>query len=365
MGVASVFVLFFLFWNKRLKAEVALRKQIEEDLRDNEQRYKEAQRMGQVGNWEYELGTERFWGSEEAKQIYGFDPESKNFTTEEVESCIPERQRVHRALMDLIEKDIPYNLEFEIRPIAGPDKKIIKSIAEIMRDDSGTPIKVIGLIQDISERKQAEERIKSSLKEKEVLLSEVHHRVKNNMQVITSLLRLQSSKIKDKQYTDMFKNAEDRIRSMALIHEMLYQTKDFAKINFNDYAKRLANQLIRNYATAAGKIKLNINIEDIPIGLDKAIPCGLIINELISNSLKYAYPKGEEGEIRIVLRAVDSDEVDLIVSDDGTGISKEIDIGKTESLGLQLVHILAEDQLDGSLEVDREEGTAFKIRFKK
>jgi len=109
---------------------------------------------------------------------------------------------------------------------------------------------------------------------------------------------------------------------------------------------------------------LNINIEDIPIGLDKAIPCGLIINELISNSLKYAFPKGEGGEIAIVLRAVNSDEIELMVSDDGTGISKEIDTEKTESLGLQLVHILAENQLDGSLDVDREKGTAFKIRFK-
>jgi len=215
------------------------------------------------------------------------------------------------------------------------------------------------------ERRRAEEQIKASLKEKEVLLSEVHHRVKNNMQVIISLLRLQSSKIEDKQYADMFKNAEDRIRSMALIHEKLYRTKDFAKIDFNDYAKDLANHLIKTYSAAAGKIKLNMNIEDIHIGLGKAIPCGLIINELLSNSLKYAFPKGEGGEIKIVLRAINSEEVELTVRDDGIGISKEMDILKTESLGLQLVHILVEDQLDGSLEVDREEGTAFKIRFKK
>ena len=155
-SVASVFVLFFLFWNKRLKSEIAARKQIAEDLRDNEQRYKKAQRMGLVGNWEYEIATEKFWGSDEAKRIYGFDPESKEFGTEEVEACIPERQRVHQALLDLIEKDMPYNLEFEIRPIAGPDKKIIKSSAEVMRDDSGAPIKVIGLIQDITKQKMSE-----------------------------------------------------------------------------------------------------------------------------------------------------------------------------------------------------------------
>jgi len=231
-------------------------------------------------------------------------------------------------------------------------------------DDQGNIIQMIEYNFDITERRQAEELIKSSLKENVVLLSEVHHRVKNNMQVIISLLRLQSSKIEDKRYADMFKESVGRIRSIALIHEKLYQTKDFAKIDFNDYAKSLANQLIRTYSAATGKIKFNTNIEDIHIGFDKAIPCGLIINELISNSLKYAFPKGEEGEIKIVLRAINSEEVELTVRDDGIGISKEMDILKTESLGLQLVHILVEDQLDGSLEVDREGGTAFKIRFK-
>ena len=151
---------------------------------------------------------------------------------------------------------------------------------------------------------------------------------------------------------------------MTLIHEKLYRTKDFAKIDFNDYAKDLANQLIKTYFAAAGKIKLNTNIEDIHIGFDKAIPCGLIINELIVNSLKYAFPKDREGEIKIVFRAINSNEIELSVSDDGVGIPAEIDIRETESLGLQLVHILAEDQLEGSIELALDKGTAFRIRFR-
>ena len=139
-----------------LNKEITDRKQVEEALKENEQRYKKAQLMGHVGTWEYELETDNFWASDEAKRIYGFDSESKNFTTEEVESCIPERERVHQALVDLIEKDMSYNLEFEIHPMSGPDKKIIKSIAEVIKDASGTPIKVVGVAQDITKQKEAE-----------------------------------------------------------------------------------------------------------------------------------------------------------------------------------------------------------------
>ena len=156
MGVSALVVGFVLFWNKRLQREVAVRKQIEGALRENEERYKKAQRMGRVGNWEYDVSTGRFWGSDEARRIYGFGPESKDFTTEEVESRIPERERVHQALVDLVEREVPYHLEFEIRPRSGPDKKMIRSIAEVIRDDSGAPVKVVGLIQDVTREKAAE-----------------------------------------------------------------------------------------------------------------------------------------------------------------------------------------------------------------
>ena len=197
------------------------------------------------------------------------------------------------------------------------------------------------MFHDITKRKQAEEQIKQNLKEKEVLLSEIHHRVKNNMQVISSLLKLQSAKIEDKKYVEMFKDSENRIRSMSLIHEKLYQSGDFANVNFDGYVKNIANDLIRSYAVTPDKIKLNTKIEDVSLGLDNAIPCGLIINELISNSLKYAFPKDREGEIKIVLREINSNEIELTVSDDGIGIPAEIDIRETESLGLQLVYAFA------------------------
>ncbi len=142
--------------------DITNRQQTEDELRQNEQRYKSAQHMGHVGNWEYDLLTETFWGSDEAKRIYGFDPESKNFTTDEVENCIPDRERVHQALVDLIEKGKRYDLEFVVQPITGPDEKVIKSIAELVKNDSGIPIKVVGVIQDITDRKLADEELRKS-----------------------------------------------------------------------------------------------------------------------------------------------------------------------------------------------------------
>ena len=216
-----------------------------------------------------------------------------------------------------------------------------------------------------SDRKHDEEQIRSSLKEKEILLGEIHHRVKNNMQIISSLLKLQSSKINDEKQVDIFKNAENRIRTMSLIHETLYQSKDFANVDFNGYVKSISNYLLRSYIVISGAIKLNLEIEDITLGLDHAIPCGLIINELVSNSLKHAFPKGREGEIKIALRTINDHEVELTVSDDGVGIPREIDMGNPETLGLELVQILAENQLDGTLELERDGGTEFRIRFGK
>ena len=218
----------------------------------------------------------------------------------------------------------------------------------------------------LEEKRKVEEQLKSSLREKEILLSEIHHRVKNNMQIITSLLRLQAGKIENKQLAGAFKESETRIRSMALIHERLYQTKDFTTIDFSKYGNSLGKDLYRSYGINGEKVKLKMEIENVFLGLDNAIPCGLIINELISNAMKYAFPKDREGEIKVLFRPMNQDEFELAVSDDGIGIPAEIDFREAETLGLQLVHILAEDQLEGSIALDRDGGrTTFRIRFGK
>ncbi len=216
-----------------------------------------------------------------------------------------------------------------------------------------------------AELSNANEQIKASLKEKEVLLREIHHRVKNNMQLLISLLRLQADKIEDKKYADMFKEGENRISSMSLIHEKLYQTQDFANINFGEHIKSLVDGLFVSHGADTNKVSLNIDIKDVSIDLENAIPCGLIINELVSNSLKYAFPQEREGEISIALRPFNEDEIELTVSDDGVGISEDLDIEKTDTMGLTLVKVLAEHQLDGKIDLDRTGGTQFNIKFKR
>ncbi len=223
------------------------------------------------------------------------------------------------------------------------------------------------------ERKWAEEQIKASLREKEMLLKEVHHRVKNNLQVISSLLRLQSEYVKDKESLEMFKESYNRIRSIASIHEKLYQFEELARIDFAEYIRNITDHLFRSYGVNSEAISLKINVVDGLLGIDTAIPCGLIINELVSNCLKHAFPEGRKGEICIDLssdlpaapsdRAVQTgNKFTLIVSDNGVGLPKDFHFRNTRSLGLQLVNTLT-DQLRGTIELDGNRGTSFKITF--
>ncbi len=221
----------------------------------------------------------------------------------------------------------------------------------------------VSIIRDITERKLAIDQIKKSLKEKELLLQEVHHRVKNNMQIISSLLKLQAGNIDDNRTVELFKDSQNRIKSMALVHEKLYQSKDFATINFNEYIQTMVHSLFRSYKISTSKIKLKANIEDVTLSIDHAIPCGLIINELISNSLKYAFPKNKQGKIEIGLHQLDTGQVELVVNDNGIGIPEKIDFRNTQSLGLHLVNLLAEDQLEGKIDLDRSHGSKFTIKF--
>lgn len=211
-------------------------------------------------------------------------------------------------------------------------------------------------------RRRAEEQIKISLQEKEVLLKEIHHRVKNNLQIISSLLNLQAEYLKDKQALEIFKNSQNRIESMALIHEKLYESEDLARINFADYVQDLVTSLFYAYAVNSDAITLKLNIENIFLGIDAAIPCGLIITELVLNSLKHAFPLGKCGEICVELRSFDRNKLALIVRDNGIGLPKSFDFKNTASLGLQLVDALT-NQLESSIELNKNDGVEFKLVF--
>jgi PAS domain S-box-containing protein len=224
---------------------------------------------------------------------------------------------------------------------------------------------VVNIVSMKTEQIKAEQLIKTSLKEKEVLLREIHHRVKNNLQVISSLLNLQAQYLKNKQDLAMFNESKDRVRSMALIHEKLYQSQNLARIDFAGYIRDLIYRLFRSYEADSGKIDLKMDVKDVSLGVDIAVPCGLIVNELISNCLKHAFPDGKKGEIRVGLQSINMNEVELKVSDNGVGLPDDFDFRESKSLGMQLVNILAEDQLGGMIELNRTEGTEFKIKFKR
>ncbi|MGR3178605.1 MAG: histidine kinase dimerization/phosphoacceptor domain -containing protein, partial [Candidatus Anammoxibacter sp.] len=220
------------------------------------------------------------------------------------------------------------------------------------------------LQSEITERKRIEEQIKESLKEKEVLLREIHHRVKNNMQIIISLLRLKARKLQNQECVDIFTDCENRIRSMALIHEQLYKSGNLSKINLDAYIRNIIDELQMSYGISKRKIKLNINVSDISLGIDTAIPCGLVVNELISNSFKYAFPEGKEGQITISIISPIGDAIEMIISDNGIGIPENIDFKHTKTLGLELVNGLVVNQLRGTIELNRNRGTEFRIGFK-
>jgi two-component sensor histidine kinase len=221
----------------------------------------------------------------------------------------------------------------------------------------------MGIFRDITERKRVEDQARVSLKEKEVLLKEIHHRVKNNLAVVQSLLNLQAGKIKDPQAQEAFKESRDRIRSMALVHEKLYQSPDLAHIDMADYLRDLSTRLFYSSQVSPDKVKLKLEMEGVQIGIDTAVPMGLILNELISNALKHAFPGGREGKIRVGLARVDGGMIRLTVENNGIGFPEEVDFRKAESMGFQVVTALVE-QLGGTIEMKRDKGTVFTITFR-
>ena len=219
-----------------------------------------------------------------------------------------------------------------------------------------------GCLIDITDRIRTVEQIRSALKEKEVLLREIHHRVKNNMQIISSLLNLQATQLKDKKDLFLFKETQNRIRSLALVHEKLYQSKNLAMIDFAEYIRSLITYLWQFFMIDSETIRLHLELEEAYFDINTAIPCGLIVNELVSNILRHAFPVGRKGEARIVLARAGGNKWMLVVQDDGIGFPENLDFRKSETLGMQIVTMLVQ-QLDGTIELEREEGTTFKIVF--
>jgi len=242
-------------------------------------------------------------------------------------------------------------------------KQIQDQAAALQKTHDDLKIHAQELQSELTDHMLTEMQLKRSLKEKEVLLKEIHHRVKNNLQIISSLIYLQSKNIQDEGTLQLFQDSQNRVKSMALIHEKLYQSKDLARIDFDEYIKSLVNHLFYSYRINLATIKPQIDIDDISLSIDTAICCGIIINELVSNSLKHAFPAGKKGKIEIKLQRKYQNEYILVVKDNGIGLPENVDFKHTKSLGLQLVCNLT-DQLNGLVELERNSGTTFRITFR-
>jgi PAS domain S-box-containing protein len=343
--------------------DITARKEAEEELKKSQENLKRAQQIGRLGNWDWDVKTGTLTWSDEVYRIFGV---GKDFalTYENIEAMIhPDDRKKNRIKVNEILTTAD-TVEYEFRIITpdGAIRHIYQNI-EVSHDQAGNASRIFGIIQDVTARKQAEARITHSLKEKELLLKEIHHRVKNNMQVIASLLKLQAAAVNDERLLAPFQDAEHRVRAMSLVHEKLYQSEDFTRVPFRDYLASLIRYLSQSYEHRARHITVVTEIEDLPLDIAAAIPCGLIVNELVSNAFKHAFPEERAGTVTISLRSPESGAYELTVKDDGIGIPEAIDIKTTQSLGLHLVSILAEDQLRGSIEVTRDGGSAFRIMF--
>ncbi|MGA1868880.1 MAG: PAS domain S-box protein [bacterium] len=346
--------------------DVTRRKQIEENLRISQERVQLAIEGTNQGLWDYNVATDELYFDPSWQRMLGFSKphEIHGDYALWVKRIHPEdRQRVEDLFNSIRKGDTPYfEVEYRLKTIHKQWIWVLSRGKVIERNKNGAPLRIVCTNIDITFRKHTENQIKQSLKEKEVLLKEIHHRVKNNMQVISSMLNLHSQYIQNKEVEELFKDSQSRVRSMALVHEKLYESENLDKINFSHYSRDLLSYLFQTYKERSTSIQLTIDMKNIFLDINSAIPCGIIINELVSNSLKHAFPNRNKGEIYLTLYHGRDNNLILIVRDNGTGFSGEIDLNHPDSLGLVLVQCLTH-QLNGKIELSCHKGTEFKITF--
>ena len=349
--------------NETLKSEIVERKQADVALQESEERLKLAIQAGRLGTWDWQIPTGQVIWSDNVEDIFGLEPGTFGGTFEAFMELVHPYDREH--VLQAIQAGLDGHPDYYIEHRAlGQNGFVhwIEGTGKIYYDDSYQPVRMLGAVQNITERKLAEGQIKASLQEKEVLLKEIHHRVKNNLQVISSLLDLQSSYIADEVVKEMFQESRRRVRSMALVHEQLYQSADLARIEFADYVDDLVGYLGRVYGNMARGVMIEADISRVALSVETAVPLGLIINELVSNAYKHAFPDGRSGQIHIGLQIRGDNQFCLSVQDNGIGFPADINFRRSPSLGLTIIMTLV-DQLRGQIELISNIGTHFELTF--
>lgn len=343
--------------------DVTDRKLAEETLSQNVRLLNATGELAKVGGWELNLSPLSLTWTEETCRIHGVEPGYKPKLQEGINFYAPEyRPVIEAAVKRCSESGESWDVEALFNPRGCEESIWVHAMGKGIFKD-GKVVKLTGAFQDITERKSAEDLVHASLHEKEVLLKEIHHRVKNNLQVISSLINLQTNTIDDPAVHEHLRDLSDRVRSMALVHEKLYQSENLSSVPFEDYVSALLQYLIHAHGSSNAAIRFSKDLQPVSLWVETAVPCGLILNELISNTFKHAFRGRPHGEVRIALHRSPDGTVCLCVSDDGVGLPPGLDWRQSESLGLRLVQMLTR-QLNATMELNCDNGTEFQLTFK-
>ncbi len=336
-------------------------------LREAEDRYELAINAARLPVWEYDIERDIVTGNVHWHRTLGYDIDDQQ-ARERSETWLsgihPEDRAAHEHIYASEAADATgfYQSEFRLRAANGDYRWLLDRARVVERAADGAPRRVVGISLDINDRRQMETALRASLYEKEVLLQEIHHRVKNNLQIISSLVGMQMRRLQDTSSRATLEQCQHRVQAIALIHEKLYQSSSLVSVPLPAYVRSLAQDIVRAASNSATSVSLEFTLADITLPIDTAIPCGLILNELITNALKHAFPDGQQGRIRISIAQPDADHLQLAVIDNGVGLPAGIDVRHCRTMGLQLVNTLA-GQLAAQLEVKVDSGTAVQLTF--
>ncbi len=348
--------------NTFLEREVEARKISEAGFRQSEERFKAIFESVTDCILVWDRDYQCLYANQAANEIFGI---RKNLVDQNIREGLGRYPEALKLWMARVDQVYETGEAIRVEDALSVGNKMIysESVVNPIRDQENKIFAVGVVYRDVTRRKQMEKQIKASLAEKEILLKEIHHRVKNNLQVVSSILKMQSNLITDKETIRIFRESQDRIASMSLVHEQLYKSDNLAIIDFAIYITDLVHSLEYSFGIDPDMIHVIVDVRHRDVGVDMAVPCGLIVNELISNAFKYAFGFGEKGQLWVLFQLQDNGMAQLVVTDTGPGIPDNMNIGESQTLGLKLVNNLATHQLEGNISITRDPGTRVEINF--
>jgi PAS domain S-box-containing protein len=340
------------------------RKRAEEALFANKAKLDLALNAAQMGVWHFDTVENKRVFDDQVCRLLGIDPAAFKGAVDEFFGVIlpDDLPKVKASLAHTLKTALPYESQYRV---VLPDGSLrhISERGRLVCDKEGSPVRIIGIAWDNTERMIAEEKIKAALREKEILLQEVNHRVKNNLQIISSLVNLQAEKVTNAKMKAILKESQVRVNAIALVHQKLYQSRDLGKIDFEEYVSDLVKSIMQSFNMSNGRVRITIDVvKGIDLGIDKTVNCGLVINELVTNAFKYAFPGERSGEIQVGLKRNAAGELTLTVADNGVGLPLHFEVSQVKTLGMELIQVLANEL--GSLRIESQQGTKVTLTMK-